>query len=373
MTASKVFFTNLRANPKMNLLQKLSKLIDAAGFNSIVFEHKFAAIKIHFGEPGNMAFIRPNYAAEVVSKVKKAGGKPFLTDANTLYSGKRSNAVDHLLSATQNGFTEVVVGCPVIIADGLKGTEQREIEINMPHCQTARISAAVAEADIILSMNHFKGHEMAGFGGALKNLGMGAASVGGKLVLHSTSKPRIQTDNCTGCNICVTKCAHDAVHLTADKKAIINYGNCVGCGQCVAVCQFDAAQVVWENASVLMNEKIAEYAFAVLKNKPALHISFIMDVSPDCDCWGFNDYPLTPNIGMAASADPVALDKACADMVSKAPLQAQSRVAAKQEHFHESLGADKFKMAHPETDWMAGLIHAQKIGLGQLEYELITV
>ena len=373
MPTSNVYFTNLRANPKLNLLQKLNKLADTAGFGSIAFENKFTAIKIHFGEPGNMAFIRPNFAAEIVQKIKMAGGKPFLTDANTLYSGKRSNAVDHLKSATQNGFTEVVTGCPILIADGLKGTNQQEVEIDLPHCKTARIAATIAEADVIISMNHFKGHEMAGFGGALKNLGMGSASVGGKLILHSTSKPHIATQNCTGCNICVTHCAHDAIHLDAGHKAVIDYDTCVGCGQCIAVCQFDAAQVVWENASSFMNEKVAEYAMAVVKGKPSLHINFIMDVSPDCDCWNYNDFPLVPNIGMAASTDPVALDMACADLVKGAPLLPQAKLAKAMEVYHPSVGADKFRMAHPNADWLAGLKHAEKIGLGTTDYHLITI
>ncbi|MGD9992363.1 MAG: DUF362 domain-containing protein [Salinivirgaceae bacterium] len=373
MHTAKVYFTSLRAKPNQNLLQKLSKLMDKAGFSTLPVQDKFTALKIHFGEPGNLAFIRPNFAAEVVKKVKSAGGKPFLTDANTLYSGKRSNAVDHLLSATQNGFTEAVVGCPIIIADGLKGTDQKEIAVNLTHTGTARISAAIAEADIIISMTHFKGHEMAGFGGTLKNLGMGAASVAGKLFLHSTSKPKIEVENCTGCNACVKNCAHNAIQLNADKKALIDYETCVGCGQCVAICQFDAAQVVWENASALMNEKVAEYTAAILKNKPALHISFVMDVSPDCDCWGYNDYPMVPNIGIAASLDPVALDKACADLVTAAPVLNQSAIANKTPEKESHCNLDKFKMAHPNTNWMAGLLHAEKIGLGTLNYELINV
>lgn len=365
-----VHFTNFRATPKLNLLDKLKKLVFAAGFNDIDFTNKFTALKIHFGEPGNLAYIRPNYAAQIVDLVKQAGGKPFLTDSNTLYSGKRANAIDHIESATKNGFAEVVTGCPVIIADGLKGTDQDEVEINLEHCKHARIGKAVNAADVIVSINHFKGHEMAGFGGALKNLGMGCASVGGKLILHSTSKPKINTSNCIGCNICVKKCAHNAIHLDKDKKAIINYDNCVGCGQCVAECQYDAAQVVWENASELMNEKVAEYAYAVVKNKPSLHINFMTDISPNCDCWGHNDYPLVPNIGIAASTDPVALDQACADMVSKEPILKQSVIG--ENHLHNE-DCDKFAMVHPNTDWQAGIKHAKKIGLGTTNYTIIEI
>jgi len=371
--SSKVYFTNLHTSPRINLLQKLEKLVLAAGFKNVDFQNKFVALKIHFGEPGNLAFIRPNYAAQVVQMVKKEGGKPFLTDANTLYSGKRSNAVDHLYSATSNGFTEVVTGCPVMIADGLKGTDYNLVEINLPHCKTAKIGNAMAEADIIISLTHFKGHEMAGFGGTLKNLGMGSASIGGKLELHSSSKPSINQSNCTGCAICVKNCAHDAIHLDKDKKAVIEYEKCVGCGQCIAVCQYDSAQVVWENASVLMNEKVAEYAYAVLKDKPAIHISFVMNVSPDCDCWGHNDYPMVPDIGIAVSTDPVALDMACAHLVTQAPVMEQSKIAEHQHFDTLKPEQDKFKMAHPDTDWKAGLLHAEKIGLGSTSYQLVTL
>ncbi len=366
---SNVYFTNLRTSPGVNLLQKLERLINKAGFKDIDFENKFTAIKIHFGEPGNLAYIRPNYAAVVAEMVKKAGGRPYLTDSNTLYSGKRSNAVDHLQSAAKNGFTEIVTGCPVIIADGLKGTDETEIPVNLNHTENARIGRAVAESDVIISMSHFKGHEFAGFGGTLKNMGMGSASVGGKLFLHSSSKPRIEESNCTACKICEKNCAHDAIKVV-NKIAVIDYDNCVGCGQCVAVCQYDSAQVVWGGGSELMNEKIAEYGYAILKDKPSLHISFMTDISPDCDCWGYNDYPLVPNIGIAASTDPVALDMACAEMVKKAPIMAQSKIGDKHE---DGCGLDKFSLAHPNTDWEAGLKHAEKINLGTRQYNLIEV
>ena len=181
MESSKVYFTNLRTNPKSNLLDKMERLVKRAGITNINFKDQFVAIKIHFGEPGNLAYIRPNYAARMATLIRELGGKPFLTDCNTLYSGGRSNAVDHLRSAMENGFNPISAKCDVIIADGLKGTECREIEINGEYCKAPKIGSAVADADIIISMTHFKGHEQAGFGGTLKNLGMGAASVAGKM------------------------------------------------------------------------------------------------------------------------------------------------------------------------------------------------
>jgi uncharacterized Fe-S center protein len=370
--SSNVYFTNLRTSFSVSLLDKLGTLIRKAGINDIDFRKKITAVKIHFGEPGNLAYIRPNFAAVVVNFLKEAGAKPFLTDANTLYSGRRANAIDHLRAAWENGFNPLTVDCPVIIADGLRGTDYAEVEINQQYCRTARIGKAIAGSDVIISMNHFKGHELTGFGGALKNLGMGCASVGGKLELHSTSAPEIYEENCTGCGTCEDNCAYSAITVGADNIAHIDIDKCTGCGQCIAVCQYDAARVVWENASELVNCKIAEYSLAVLKDKPSFHISFIMNVSPDCDCVPSNDYPLVPDIGIAASYDPVALDQACADMVAKAPALQGSRISEKNYHNHGE-GTDKFRLAHPDVKWESALEHAGKIGLGTRNYKLISV
>ncbi len=373
MNTSKVYFTNLRTTPSSsNLLDKMERLVKRAGIANIDFKNQFVAIKIHFGEPGNLAYIRPNYAARLVSLLRELGAKPFLTDCNTLYSGRRSNAVDHLQSAMENGFNPMSAGCNVIIADGVKGTDYREIEIDGQYCKAPKIGAAIADADIIISMNHFKGHEQAGFGGALKNLGMGCASVGGKLELHCASQPRIDTEACKGCNICVKHCAHDAIHLNNNRKAEIDYERCVGCGQCVALCQYDGAVMGEGDTSERLNYKIDEYTKAVLADKPHFHVSFIMNVSPECDCWNHNDAAIIPDLGIAASFDPVALDKACADMVINAPIIGGNKLA--ETHPHEHLeGEDKFHLIHPDTNWQAGLRYAEEIGLGSQAYELITV
>ena len=373
MDKSKVYFTNLRTTPSSNLLDKMERLVKRAGITNIDFKNQFVAIKIHFGEPGNLAYIRPNYAARMATLLRSLGAKPFLTDCNTLYSGRRSNAVDHLESAMENGFNPISAKCEVIIADGLKGTDYREIEINGEYCKAPKIGAAIVDADIVLTMNHFKGHEQTGFGGALKNLGMGCASVGGKLELHSASQPIVDSENCKSCNICVKHCAHDAIHLDGSKIATIDYEKCVGCGQCVALCQYDAAVMGDGDTSERLNYKIAEYSKAVLLDKPNFHISFIMNVSPECDCWNHNDAAIVPDLGIAASFDPVALDKACADIVINAPiLETGNRLSDSPHHDHLE-GCDKFHIMHPETNWQAGLEHAEKIGLGTQEYELITV
>jgi uncharacterized Fe-S center protein len=372
MATSKVWFTNLRVKPSQNLLKKLENLVIRAGIETIDFKKKLVAVKIHFGEPGNLAFIRPNYAAQIIKLLKSKEAIPYLTDCNTLYYGRRSNGPSHIEAAYENGFNPMVTGCPVIIGDGIRGLDHREIVLDMEYCKTAKIGTEIADSDIIISLNHFKGHELTGFGGALKNLGMGCASVGGKLFLHSGSSPKIHKENCTGCRVCEKYCAYDAIKVGKDKIAHIDYTKCVGCGQCVAVCQYDASRVDWSPNSETVCNRISEYAYAVVKDKPTFHVNFIMSVSPDCDCWGSNDYPLIPDLGMAASFDPVALDKACADLAMAAPALPGSKIC--EDHSKGDLkGEDKFRLAHPSTSWMTGLKHAEKIGLGNISYELIKV
>jgi uncharacterized Fe-S center protein len=364
---AKVVFSDFRIQGQYNLLDKMEKMVNVAGIADIDFTKKYVAIKIHFGEPGNMAFLRPNWAARMAKIIKELGGKPFLTDCATLYSGRRSNAIDHLESAFENGFSPQSAGCPVIIADGLKGTDYREIPLGLKHYKSAKIGSAIADADIVISMNHFKGHELAGFGGALKNLGMGSGSVGGKLEMHSQSKPHIIRESCTGCRACVKNCAHDAVRLDSDKRASIDYDKCVGCGQCVAVCMYQAAAVNWNEVSMGLNEKVAEYTMAALKGKPSFHVNFINQVSPNCDCWNTNDVAIVPDLGMMASTDPVAIDRACADMVIATPPNPQSVLA------HLKPGEDKFAALYPNTNWRSGLEYAETIGLGSQNYDLLNL
>ncbi len=372
MAESKVYFTNLKIRPGLSLLKKLENLILKAGIEQIDFENKITAIKIHFGEPGNLAYLRPDYSAHIVKFLRSKKALPFLTDCNTLYRGRRSTAPEHLEAAFGHGYNPLVTGCPVIIADGIRGGEYREIQLNFELTRSAKIGSAIADSDIIISMNHFKGHELTGFGGALKNLGMGCASVGGKLYLHAGSSPTIHEKNCTGCRMCEKYCAHDAIKVGKDKIARIDYEKCVGCGQCVAVCQFNAARVPWKHTSEISCRRISEYALAAIKDKPSFHINFIIDVTPDCDCWDINDVPIVPDIGIAASFDPVALDKASADMVIASPAQAGSSIRENYENDDLS-GKDKFRIIHPNTYWQAGIEHGVKIGLGNMEYELINV
>ena len=370
---SKVYFTDFHTTYNENLLQKLHRLMKRAGFETLDFTDKYAAIKLHFGELGNLAFLRPNYAKVVADYVKELGGKPFLTDCNTLYVGSRKNGLDHLDTAYLNGFSPFQTGCHVIIADGLKGTDEALVPIDLPYVKEAKIGQAIMDADVFLSLNHFKGHEEAGFGGAIKNIGMGCGSRAGKMEQHCDGKPFVNQKDCVGCGACGRICAHDAPRIT-NGKAAIDLDKCVGCGRCLAVCPKDAIEPTFQDSVKLLNYKMAEYAYAVLKDKPAFHVTLICDVSPFCDCHAENDIPIIPDVGMLASFDPVALDQACVDLCNKMPVIEGSRLdkhlktLGKQDHNHEH-----FHMNHPDAEWETCLIHAQEIGLGSREYELITI
>jgi uncharacterized Fe-S center protein len=366
--ASKVYFTNFRTTYRENLPQKLARLVKKAGMlEGIDFSNKYTAIKIHFGEPGNLSYLRPNYAKVIVDLIKEAGGKVFLTDCNTLYVGRRKNALDHLDAAYENGYNPFTTGCHVIIADGLKGTDEALVPIDGEYVKEAKIGQAVMDADIFISMNHFKGHEATGFGGALKNIGMGCGSRAGKMEMHSAGKPNVYEKRCIGCGACRKICAHSAITIT-DKKASIDHNKCVGCGRCIGICPVDAVQAANDKSNDILNCKIAEYSLAVLKNRPNFHISLVVDVSPNCDCHSENDVPIVPNVGMFASFDPVALDIACADAVNRQPVISGS-ILSELPHVHH----DHFKDNHPETNWMSCIDHAVKLGIGSKEYELIEI
>ena len=374
MQKSKVFFTDFRTKAHGDgLPTKLRKLILKAGLKDIDMDGKFVAIKMHFGELGNISYLRPNYARAVVDAVKSLGGKPFLTDCNTMYPGSRKNAIEHLYCAWENGFTPLTVGCPIIIGDGLKGTDDVDVPVEGgEYVKSAKIGRAVMDADIFISLSHFKGHEMTGFGGAIKNIGMGCGSRAGKTDQHSGGQPQISEELCRGCKKCLAQCVNNGLYFDVEtRKMKVNTDNCVGCGRCLGACNFDAISFENEQAPELLNRRMAEYAKAVVWGRPHFHISLVLDISPNCDCHAENDAPILPNIGMFASADPLALDQACVDAcLAATPMpgsQLYDHMHSPDFHDHH----DHFKNSTPESEWRSCLEHAEKIGLGSREYELI--
>ena len=376
MEKARVYFTDFRTPYGGDTMPgKLKKLIRKAGIAHLNLEGQFVAIKIHFGELGNVSYLRPNYARAVVDVVKELGGKPFLTDCNTLYPGSRKNALEHLYCAWENGFTPLTVGCPILIGDGLKGTDDIEVPVRGgEYVKNAKIGRAVMDADVIISMTHFKGHETTGFGGALKNLGMGCGSRAGKKEQHNNGKAYVQQEICRGCRRCMRECANNGLVFDPEtRKMHVDKEHCVGCGRCVGACNFDAIDFEDPNSNQMLNYRIAEYAKAVVDGRPQFHISLVMDISPNCDCHGENDAPILPDVGMFASFDPLALDQACVDACMKCEPLPNSQLGEHMRDPHFVDHHDHFTNSTPESEWQSCLSHAEKIGLGTRDYELIRL
>ena len=373
MEQSTVYFTDFRCRVGVSQLDKLRRLCQAAGIGQIDMEGKFVAIKMHFGELGNMAFLRPNYAKVVADLCRAQGGMPFLTDCNTLYPGSRKNALEHMDCANLNGFNTVTTGCQIIIGDGLRGTDEVEVPVvNGEYCQTAKIGRAIMDADVLVSLTHFKGHEATGFGGAIKNIGMGCGSRAGKMEQHKSGKPAISARRCRGCRRCASECGSDAIRYV-EGKAVIDYEKCKGCGRCIGACSFDAVYNPNDSANELLDRKMAEYAQAVCHGRPCFHIALVQDISPNCDCHGENDAPILPDIGMFASFAPVALDQACVDACLAAAPIANSQLGENLARPGWQCHHNHFKDSNPNVEWEATLEQAEKIGLGTREYVLKKV
>lgn len=358
---SKVYFTNLSSKSgDDNLLCRIRNLFEKAGAGISYKKGELIALKVHFGEKGLDTFIRPVQVSPIAEAVKEAGGKPFLADTNTLYTGSRSNAVDHHRTAQEHGWLRPVIDAPVVIADGLHGHEFNLVKIKGKHFKEVKIGTALSQADGIIGVSHFKGHEITGFGGTLKNLGMGCASRAGKVIMHCDVKPEVDINKCTACAKCADHCATNAI--TVEKYALIDLKKCIGCGECIITCPEEAIKANDTKQIEMVQEKIAEYALGAVKGKEnkSLYYNFIVDVTPDCDCLSWRQYPLVPDIGIIASKDPVAVDQAAYDLVTQI-----------KGHDYEA-GTDKFRMKH-KINPQIQLMHAEKIGLGTREYELIDI
>jgi len=372
-----VYFANLGAGGK-TILDKLSILLDRTDLKGKIREKDLVAIKLHFGEVGNTAFVRPIFLRRVVERVKECQGKPFLTDTNTLYRGMRQEAISHLTIAYQHGFAYSVIDAPILIADGLRGNSAISVRIDRPLFKTVSVARDIHMADVLIGVTHFKGHELSGFGGTLKNLGMGCASREGKLSQHSNISPQVKEKTCNGCKRCLTSCAYDAILVRSlergvEKKSMvasIDPKKCVGCGECLLTCPTGAVQIQWNSTIALFQKKMVEYAYGAVHNKKgkALYLNFLTQVSPACDCYGYSDTPIVNDVGILASEDPVAIDQASVDLVNQQSGNHGSKLPKNWEN-----GEDKFRALYPEVDWSIQLSYAQEIGLGTKEYELIKI
>ncbi|MDR3271828.1 MAG: DUF362 domain-containing protein [Peptococcaceae bacterium] len=364
---AKVYYTSMRTTSGCGLLSKLEVLLNRSGVLAGIQPDDLVATKIHFGEMGNLAYIQPQYVRRIIEQIKCKGGKPFLTDANTLYTGSRSNAVDHLTTAVLNGFDYAIAGAPLIIADGLNGKDALSVPVDLKHFKEVKIGSAVCHADALIAVTHFKGHEMTGFGGTLKNIGMGCGSRAGKQQQHSGVLPVIDQQLCKACHKCAQWCPAQAVIV--ETKARIQQDQCIGCGECTVTCPHGAIAVNWKSDPDAFQEKIVEYTAGVLKGKEGKtgFISFVNHVSPLCDCNPWNDLPIVGDIGILASQDPVAIDQAAVDLINQAPGNPHSALGGRHGE------ADKFRALFPGIDWSIQLAYGESIGLGSRQYELIRV
>ncbi len=367
---SKVYFLNIRAGKASeSLSKKVSRLFVKAGFSDIITPDKLTAIKIHFGEKGNNAFINPIYVRQIVDKIKEVGGKPFLTDSNTLYKGSRSNGVDHLITAVENGFAYSVVNAPIIISDGIYSKDSIDVPIDKKHFDKVKISSNIYRADSMVVLSHFKGHETAGFGGAIKNLAMGCAPAAGKQQQHSTSKPVVGED-CRACQMCLKNCPTDAITMV-DGSAYIDSEKCIGCGECVSMCVYNVIRPNWGTEMDAFIERMAEYAYGAWKMKEDRigFINFVINVTPLCDCAPWSDAPIVPDIGILASYDPVAIDRASYDLVNQQAGNPFSKIGDCARGLKS--GEDKFKAMYPKTKGELQLSYGAQLGMGSEDYELI--
>jgi uncharacterized protein len=369
MSKTKVYFANLRArDPGNSTVSKVGRLFDAAGFGSCIRNNGLTAIKLHFGELGNDSYISPVFVRKVVDKVKERGGKPFLTDSNTLYLGTRANAVDHIDTAVRHGFDYAVTGAPVIIADGLNGGNTRSIPVNKKYFQEVTISGDIVASESLIVLSHFKGHEVAGFGGAIKNLAMGCASARGKQDQHS-ARPLTIEGRCIGCGKCVKVCPESAITLKR-KKSRIERSKCIGCFECMTICPEHAIDIDWVTEIPKFVERLVEYAYGAVQGKKNRmgYMNFLTHITPDCDCVPWSDAPVVPDIGILASKDPVAIDAASFNLVNSQ----QGLPGSMLSHNHRK-GADKFKGLRAGTDAWRQVKYGEEIGLGSSDYELIDI
>lgn len=367
MTRSRVYLLRISGETGEDIAERLELLLDRSGVGEIASAGEVVAIKLHFGESNETGHVRPRFVRRIATWLARRGTRPFLCDTNTLYRGTRSDTVAHLRAAAEHGFTYGAVGAPIVIADGLRGTSEVRLPARGTHVRDAMIAADLAKADSLLSVAHFKGHELSGFGGAIKNVGMGCASRAGKLEMHSTTKPYVRS-SCIACGICATWCPVDAITVTA--KAEIDGETCIGCGECIAVCPEKAIGIRWNESTETFQMKMVEYleALARAKRGRVAYVNFITDVHPLCDCYGSAKVPIIDDIGVVASLDPVAIDQASYDLVNEAPVTPKSDLS---ENYRD--GGDKFRDLHPDVDPTVQLRYAEELGLGTRDYELIEI
>jgi hypothetical protein len=364
-----VYFARLKAGgTDESTIARVQQLFDAAHFDRLITADSPTAIKLHFGERGNDAYIRPVFVRQVVDKIKAHGGKPFITDTNTFYTGARHNAVDHLNTAIEHGFDYAVVGAPLVIADGLAGEWYEDTLIAKKHFTSVKIAGGILSAPSMIVMSHFKGHALTGFGGAIKNLAMGCAPGAGKMDQHIGMKPIVNEEGCAACGVCLEVCPRGAIALE-EGVSRINRDLCSGCGECMMACTTSSISYDWDKDLRTFTEMLTEYALGATTDKKAIgYFNFLLQITPDCDCVPWSDAPIVPDIGILASTDPVAIDAASVELVNQQQGLPGTRLTS-----NLGSGEDKFKGVWNDSDGMLQLECGEEIGLGTRSYDLIEL
>lgn len=369
MAESDVFIVSARADKNRGLQHKFGDLVDRAGLD-LAGKGDLVAVKVHFGDDGTTRYVRPGFSRVLVDRLKARGAQPFLTDTCTLYKGPRSNAPSHLELAIRNGFGFAQVNAPLVIADGLRSKDYVEVPVGLRHFDKVRIGRAAYEADALVCISHFKGHLAAGFGGTIKNLSMGLGTRSQKQQMHASVRPTMSDpDKCIGCGDCAEICPADAVEIR-DGRAYFDHDACEGCAECITTCTEGAVDIQWNAGPEDIQEKMVEVALGALKSKAgrALFFSFVLEVTPECDCFPWSDTPIVQDVGILASRDPVALEQASVDLVNAEPGLRGSKLTKAFEP-----GSDKFRDIYPKVDWRRQLEYAEEVGLGSRAYRLVPV
>jgi uncharacterized Fe-S center protein len=355
--AKKVYFAAVEDSANSESLIKVTQSVfEASGARRIIGSNDLLAVKIHVGEKGNVTHVSPDLVAEIVRMAKTAKAHPFLTETSTLYRGQRENAVKHILLAHDHGFSLDRVGAPFIMADGLAGNSETEVIIDGKLNDRVGVAREVLVADALIVISHITGHIGTGLGGCIKNLGMGLASRMGKMRQHSGIRPEVIPKNCQFCRKCARWCPQDAI-IEKGGKSFILLEKCIGCGECLAVCRFGAVKYDWGRESAALQKSMAEHALGAVKDKQgkAFYFNCLIDMTRDCDCAGSKQKKLIPDLGILASDDPVAIDKATLDIT------------------REVHGKNIARLSYSHLDPMVQLRHAESIGLGSLTYKLVKV
>lgn len=356
---SKVYFIKASIGEgERAISEKARALFRAGGFAQCFQKNDFTAVKVHVGEETNNTYIKALCLKGLVEELLALKTKPFITDTSTLYTGRRHNAIDHTVLATERGFGVEGLGIPFIAPDGLFGTAETAVAIEGELDREVMIAADIVRCQSILSIAHMTGHCAACVGATIKTLGMGCSSRKGKMRQHASLKPHVKDGVCTRCGECHRHCPADAITLD-DVQAHIDQDKCIGCAECVAVCRFDAVVYDWQQENAILQKSVAEHALGAVQGKEGrvVFYNFVMSVTKDCDCFAQANMPkIVDDIGILASTDPVAVDRAAIDLVE-----------------HRGGRNVPALIGNARLDWRYQIEHAVRIGLGRAEYELVEV